>query len=101
MAASTLDLPSFDDATVVVPAPGVGPGNWAGAPSALLEDGTFWITYRVRRPLDRGRGVAVVVARSEDGVRFEPVAHVRREQFGAESFERPALGRLPEGGWRL
>ncbi|MET3962248.1 hypothetical protein ABIE44_002182 [Marmoricola sp. OAE513] len=29
-----LPLPSFDDATVVVPAPGSGLGNWAGAASA-------------------------------------------------------------------
>jgi hypothetical protein len=94
-------LPSFDDATVVVPAPGDGPGNWAGAASAVVEDGIFWLVYRVRRPLGRGRGVAVVVARSRDGVTFEPVASVRREDFRAESFERPALVRRPDGGWRL
>ena len=38
---TTLALPSFDDATVVVPAPGAGPGNWSGAASAVLVDGTF------------------------------------------------------------
>ena len=85
----------------VVPAPGVGPGNWAGAPSAVLHDGVYWLAYRVRQPLDQGRGVAVVVARSDDGVRFEPVAELRREQFGAESFERPALAVLDDGSWRL
>src|SRR6476469_138027 len=97
----TLTLPSFDDATVVVPAPGAGPGNWSGAASAVLEDGVFWLTYRVRRPLAEGRGVSVVVARSEDGERFVTVAEVRREEFGAESFERPVLVRRPDGGWRL
>ena len=91
----------FDDATVVVPAPGAGPGNWSGAASAVLEDGVYWLTYRVRRPLAEGRGVSVVVARSDDGERFVTVAEVRREEFGAESFERPVLVRRPDGGWRL
>src|SRR5215204_3403137 len=94
-------LPTYDDAELVVQAPDAGPGNWAGAASALLVDGTFWLTYRVRRPLTDGRGVAVVVARSDDGVRFEDVAQVRREEFGCESFERPVLVPVPDVGWRL
>lgn len=94
-------LPRFDGADVVVPAPAPGPGNWAGAPSALYADGAFWLAYRVRRPLDAGRGVSVVVARSEDGLRFEEVAEIHREEFGAESFERPALVHLGEAGWRI
>ena len=96
-----LDLPRFDDAAVVVPAPATGPGNWAGAATAVLDEGVFWLTYRVRRPLDEGRGVSVVVARSDDGVAFTPVAEVHRDAFGAASFERPALVRRPDGGWRL
>ncbi|MGO4256651.1 hypothetical protein [Marmoricola sp. RAF53] len=96
-----LPLPSYDDATVVVPAPGPGVGNWSGAASAVLVDGVFWLTWRERRPLTDGRGVAVVVARSEDGERFEQVARVRREEFGAESFERPVLVPVPGVGWRL
>jgi hypothetical protein len=94
-------VPSYDDVQVVVPAPGGGPGNWAGAASAVLVDGTFWLTYRVRRPLTEGRGVSVVVARSADGVEFEQVAEVHREAFGCESFERPVLVPVPGRGWRL
>src|SRR4051794_34494013 len=94
-------LPSYDDVQVVVPAPGAGPGNWAGAASAVLVDETFWLTYRVRRPLAEGRGVSVVVARSADGVTFEEVAVVDREAFGCESFERPVLVPVPGIGWRL
>jgi len=97
----TLALPSFEDATVVVPAPGDTPGNWSGAASAVLVDGVYWLTYRVRRPLREGRGVSVVVARSEDGEHFVTVAEVRRDEFGAESFERPVLVPRPDGGWRL
>ena len=89
------------DGTVVVPAPGRGPGHWAGAPSAVVVGGTVWLAYRLRRPVDDGRGVGVVVARSDDGVVFETVARVGREMFGAASLERPALVRRPDGGWRL
>ena len=84
-----------------MPAPAAGAGNWAGAASAVLVDGEFWLAYRVRRPLHAGRGVSVVVARSTDGVLFEPVTEVFRDQFGAESFERPVILRRPDGGWRL
>src|SRR3954471_15161506 len=97
----TLALPSFEDATVVVPAPGTEPGNWSGAASAVLVDGIYWLTYRVRRPIREGRGVSVVVARSEDGEHFVTVAEVGRREFGAESFERPVLVRRPDGGWGL
>jgi len=96
-----LAIPSYVDAEVVVPAPATGPGNWAGAASAVLVDGVFWLSYRLRRPLDEGRGVSVVVARSDDGVQFQPVAEVHRDAFGAASFERPVLIPRPEGGWRL
>lgn len=99
--ALTLPVPRIDDAVVVVPAPASGPGNWAGAPCALLVDRVYWLAWRERRPLRDGRGVAVNVARSVDGERFTRVAMVRREAFGAESFERPALVRLPDGRWRL
>jgi hypothetical protein len=94
---STVSLPAFDESVTVVPAPGVGPGNWAGAPSAVWADDAYWLAYRVRRPLDEGRGVAVVVARSSDGVEFEPEVRLYRDDFDAESFERPALVRLPTG----
>jgi hypothetical protein len=98
---TTLMVPSFDGSTVVLPAPGDGPGNWSGASSVVLVDGVFWLAYRVRRPLTVGRGVATVIAKSSDGLHFETVTSVRREDFGAESFERPALLARPDGGWRL
>lgn len=100
----SLALPSYDGAELVVPAPGEGPGNWAGAASAILVDGVFWLAWRNRRPLADGRGVTVDVARSEDGVHFETVAEIGREAFDTESFERPVLVPMPTsqgGGWRL
>ena len=105
MSTATLSaLPSYDGTEVVVSAPGAGPGNWAGAASAVLVDGVFWLTWRNRRPLAEGRGVTVDIARSSDGVRFETVAEVSRDTFGCESLERPVLIPIPVaqgGGWRL
>lgn len=60
-------MPSYDASVVAVPAPAPGPGNWTGAASAVLVDGTFWLAYRVRRPLTDGRGVRTVIARLPDG----------------------------------
>jgi hypothetical protein len=93
-------LLSSEAAHVVASAPAAGPGNWAGAPSAIVVNGVVWLAYRVRRPLADGRGVAVVIARSLDGVHFTTVATVRREQFGADSLERPALVKVDDT-WRL
>ena len=92
--------PCYSGADVVVAAPAPGPGNWAGAASCVLVDGVFWLTYRVRRPVDAGRGVSVVVSRSTDGVHFRPECEVWRDAFGAASFERPVI--MPTAtGWRL
>jgi hypothetical protein len=89
------------DAEVVVEPEDARPGSWAGGPSAQLVDGTWWLAYRLRRPLGEGRGFGNVLARSDDGVRFEPVAALGKDRFGAESLERPALVHTPEGRWRL
>jgi hypothetical protein len=91
----------WSDAEVVLAPEDPRPGAWVGAPSAQLVDGTWWLAYRMRRPVGEGRGFANVVARSDDGVRFEPVVGLGRESFGAESLERPALVHTPEGRWRL
>jgi hypothetical protein len=94
-------LLSVADSDVVVPAPEAGEGHWAGAPSALYSEGTFWLAYRLRRPVGAGRGYANVVARSTDGVRFEPVVTLPSEAYDVDSLERPALVRRPDGGWRI
>src|SRR5919202_5250425 len=79
-------LPRLADATVAVPAPGAGPGYWAGAPSAVLNghDGN-----------DQN-----VIARSEDGESFETVLTLDESRFDAMYVERPALVRTDDG-WRL
>ncbi|MFI5081625.1 MAG: hypothetical protein ACHQCE_11175, partial [Streptosporangiales bacterium] len=94
-------LPRLDASEVVITPPGTGPGYWAGGPSAVLAEDAIYLAYRLRRPVGSGRGYAVAVARSADGVRFETVATIRRESMHAESLERPCLVRTPAGRWRL
>ena len=94
-------LPQPERSAVAVAPPGAGPGNWAGAPSAVRGDAEIYLAYRLRRPEGRGRGYAVVVARSADGEHFETLVTIGREELGAESLERPALAASPDGGWRL
>ncbi|OHV28270.1 hypothetical protein BBK14_03695 [Parafrankia soli] len=99
--AVNVPLPTPDNAVTVVSPPGEGPGFWAGAPSAVLVDGAFYLAYRLRRPVGHGRGYAVVIARSDDGERFTPIHTIHRDAFPAESLERPALVPTPWGSWRL
>lgn len=98
-------VPLFDPAegvTVVEP-PGTGQGYWAGAPSAIYDDDTarFFLFYRLRRPLDEGRGWQCHVACSNDGVHFSNVWTATKEQFNSESIERAALIKSLEGRFRL
>jgi hypothetical protein len=93
-------LPGAGEAVVVAAAPGAGPGQWAGAPSAALdEDGGFVIGYRVRNGHDGND--ETVIARSADGERFTTVATLDESDFGAMGMERPALVRTETGRWRL
>ena len=98
---ASLPLPRLSASELVVGPPEGGAGAWAGAPTALLVDGTFWLAYRLRRPIGEGRGYRNVIASSADGVGFTEVARLERDRFGAESLERPALVRTPEGRWRV
>jgi hypothetical protein len=99
--ARTLPLPRWTSSSVLIEPPGTRAGAWVGAPSAIRADGGIYLAYRVRLPIGEGRGVANVIAYSADGTRFSTVATVTKEQFDAESLERPALVRTPEGRWRL
>jgi hypothetical protein len=46
-------------------------------------------------------GYAIALAFARDGGNFETLALVTKEELDAESLERPALVRLPDGRWRL
>jgi hypothetical protein len=93
-------LPGAGDPVVAVPAPGAGPGYWAGAPHAALdEDGAFVIGYRVRNGHDGND--QTIVARSADGEHLTTVAVLDEADFDAQGMERPAVVRTESGRWRL
>ena len=91
MSGPWIPVPGADAYAVVAEAPGAGPGNWAGAPSAALApDGAVLLAYRVRSAA--GRGGEQVLARSIDGgITFTDLGRWSKEAFDAESLERPAL----------
>jgi hypothetical protein len=99
----SLPLPDPSRGRVVVEAPGEGPGFWAGGPSAVFdpEDGFFYLSYRLRRPLGAGRGGVTRVARSADGIDFTTIWEAAKEDFGTTSIERSCLVKAGEGHWRL
>ena len=86
---------------VAIAPPGTEPGTWAGAPSAVADGDGIVLAYRLRRPVEHGRGYAVAIARSADGVHFETIQLIAKDELDAESLERPALALTPEGTWRL
>jgi hypothetical protein len=97
--ASLLPQPTISE--LVAAPPGSGPGYWAGAPSAALGEEGIYLAYRLRRPVRAGRGYAVAVAYSTDGAHFETLLTITRQEMDAESLERPALVRGPDGRWLL
>ena len=97
-------LGHFYDRSIVVREPlGQGPGWWAGAPGAFIDprDSAVYLTYRYRRP--RGvapdRGGETRLARSADGLAFEDVCALTKDQFDSPSIERCAIQRAPDGAW--
>ena len=94
-------IPRPGDAVIAIPPPGAGSGYWAGGPSAVAAEDGIFLAYRLRRPIGRGRGYAVALAFARDGVNFEPLGLIGKEEVDTESLERPELVRLPDGRWRL
>lgn len=88
---------------VIRRAEGIGPGWWSGAPGAFRDDrdGAFWLCYRLRRPRGRApdRGAVARIARSADGLHFDDVLTVTKDQFQSPSIERCALHRDDRGRW--
>jgi hypothetical protein len=91
--------PDPESAVIVKPAAGTGGQTWVGSPSAVRVRDEIVMAYRLRD--EARRGYAVEVARSADGVHFQTVASISKEQMASESLERPALVLTGSGTWRL
>ncbi len=77
------------------------PEWWAGAPSVTRDSsGAFWLACRMRTAdSPRGlRGYEIRILRSDDGVHFQKILSIRREDVPIPGFERPALLRDPKTG---
>ena len=98
--------PKFDPEkgkTVLKP-DGKGYGYWVGGHKVVFDPGEnkFYLFYRTRKPLGKGRGGACCVAESKDGVEFATVWEADKEQFDALSIEVGSLIQDPLSGiWRL
>jgi hypothetical protein len=91
----------FRDYQVVLGPDKDQPEWWAGAPSVVRDrSGTFWLACRMRTAdSPRGlRGYELRILRSQDGIHFEKVHSIRREDVPIPGFERPALLLDPKTG---
>jgi hypothetical protein len=93
-----MDLPApFDPAdSVLIRAPErAEPGYWIGCPSVLPDGDLTWLTYRERRPRGAAseRGWRCAVAVSRDGLRFDDVWEVHKDELESPSMERFDLTR--------
>ncbi len=95
-------LPRWENSQLMLHA-AHGTGNWIGAASALVHGDYIYLAYRDRHPVDKGRGNRAYVARSpiDNGVHFDTLCAIDREDMDAESLERPALDVTPDGDWDL
>lgn len=91
----------FERYDVILRPDTIAPEWWAGAPSVVRDkDGVFWMACRMRTAdAPRGlRGYEIRILRSDDGVQFEKVHAVLREEVPIPGFERPALLIDPNSG---
>jgi hypothetical protein len=95
-------LPRWENSQLVLPV-AHGPGNWIGAASAVIHGDHIYLAYRDRHPVEKGRGNRAYVARSpiDDGVNFDTLCIIDKEDMDAESLERPALDVTPDGDWDM
>lgn len=109
----SFDVPQLfdpEDGITVFDPPGNARGYWIGAPGAFYDEDedAYYLYHRVRIPRGAGsggpcgdRGYECRIARSEDGVKFEPIWSAAAKEIGSPSVERSALTRTDDGCWRL
>lgn len=85
---------------------GVGPGHWVGAPTVVWDESRerILLSYRKRRP--RGgdppdRGHECCIAESADGIRFDDLWRVTKDELETTSMERFGLHRDRDGRYLL
>ena len=79
---------------------GSGYGYWAGGHKVFWDGERFALFYRLRTPLEHGRGGVARVAMSVDGEVFEDVWEVTKDELASSSIEVGHCVRH-EDRWRL
>ncbi|MBN1348773.1 hypothetical protein JXJ21_05130 [candidate division KSB1 bacterium] len=96
---------NFETYTVILEPDENLPEWWAGAPSVLrAADGMFYLAARMREGRSRRglRGYEIRILKSRDGIHFEKIHAIHRDDAGVPVFERPALVQDPlTGAFRL
>lgn len=83
--------------------PGQGYGYWAGGHKVSFDElsNQFVLFYRVRTPLEKGRGGRCALATSPDGIEFTDVWSATKEEFAASSIEVGHCLRGLDGRWKF
>lgn len=78
-------------------------GSWVGAPSVIFDDSQekFFLYYRLRNPRNKPmksinyhRGYEARIAESDDGVIFNDIWALSKQEYNALSFERACLRKV-------
>ena len=70
-----------------------GSGWWVGAPSILFDSDSqkFYLYYRRRKPRELGRGTYCAIAESSDGISFDNIWEMTKEDLDTPSIEKSSL----------
>ena len=78
---------------------------WAGAPSVVYDENTkeFWLAVRMRTGEGKrgSRGYEIRIMKSKNGVNFNVVRKIHRDEMSVSVFERPALILTKDGKFSL
>jgi len=88
---SPFPLPNLHNYGVVAQPEGEDEGFWAGGCCSLKDNKEkIWLIYRLRNP--EKRGYKLCIATSQNGVNFQVVKELKKEEFGnIESLERASI----------
>lgn len=101
---SILPKPDPEKGVTVFEPDGKGYGYWVGGHDVTYDpkEKKFYLYFRVRKPLGKGRGVECRIAESDDGINYTTIWTGNKKELNAKSLEVGSLIKDPYSGrWRL
>ena len=86
---AVLPIDSSVSKTTIREAPGDGEGYWVGGADVVEINGTYYMVYRYRDPVDRG--YMLVIANSSDGLSWTDIKSFNDVDYSYNSFEKASL----------